>query len=240
LQHLNRSIKHIQFDRYTSKSLLHPTDPKISQKIYSQRPEMCYLDETYHAPCGHWGPRRNVSPCAIGHTAPSFLTKGCWHAEVQGCSRINSLCAACKYQDSSIFADNAIQDPSFPLSPSQTTQGQARLRIDVQPQIQSQVQGQGHDSPISPRDVSANLQNPSPEYPLPDRIWLQRRLGLHDGELDAELLAMENRFRERRDRVQQLGAQDRAQQVREAVARWGGDGARWSVDRNRRGSTRTI
>lgn len=58
---------------------------------------MCRLDESWHVPCGHWGPRRNVSPCANGQVGQIIRIKGCIHSTTEGCSRVNTLCPSCKY-----------------------------------------------------------------------------------------------------------------------------------------------
>ena len=59
-----------------------------------QNRKMCYLEETFHVICGHWGAKRNVSPCAIAHEIKGF-SKGCWNAKTIGAARMNTRCASC-------------------------------------------------------------------------------------------------------------------------------------------------
>jgi hypothetical protein len=58
---------------------------------------MCHLDESWHVPCRHWGPRRNVSPCANGQVDQKVRIKGCLHSTTEGCSRVYALCPSCEY-----------------------------------------------------------------------------------------------------------------------------------------------
>jgi hypothetical protein len=59
---------------------------------------MCRMDESWHVPCGHWGPRRNVSPCANGRVDQKIRVKGCLHSTIEGCSRVYKLCPSCEYR----------------------------------------------------------------------------------------------------------------------------------------------
>jgi hypothetical protein len=68
------------------------------KRIHSKQKGMCRLDETWHVPCGHWGVRRNVSPCAIGMTNRRYRLIGCLHSTTEGCSRVPELCPSCKYR----------------------------------------------------------------------------------------------------------------------------------------------
>jgi len=57
---------------------------------------MCYLEETYHTPCGHWGPRQNREPCASAMHHGN-LTNGCWNSKVDGVNRVAKQCRRCVY-----------------------------------------------------------------------------------------------------------------------------------------------
>lgn len=81
---------------------------------------MCRLDETWHVPCGHWGPRRNVSPCAVGHNRQ----KGCLHSTIEGCSRVYTLCPSCEYR-----VKREGKTPTSDIShTSRKSQGQEQVR----------------------------------------------------------------------------------------------------------------
>lgn len=58
---------------------------------------MCYLEETYHAPCGHWGRRRNASPCPLV-THHKNISDGCWNSQVDGVRRVPEHCSLCLHQ----------------------------------------------------------------------------------------------------------------------------------------------
>ena len=67
-----------------------------SKRNREEESKMCWLSETYHAPCGHWGNPALSSSCAAG----SSLRSGCWNSTVQGVLRLNTLCTACRYRAS--------------------------------------------------------------------------------------------------------------------------------------------
>ncbi len=56
------------------------------------------MDDTYHAPCGHWGPQTNSSPCAIGYSNSTFLRLGCHNKVTEGCIRVDAICFRCKFK----------------------------------------------------------------------------------------------------------------------------------------------
>lgn len=57
---------------------------------------MCYLRETYHSYCNHWGFKKNISPCAVSLTQPG-LSRGCWYSRMDGIENVRSECTACLY-----------------------------------------------------------------------------------------------------------------------------------------------
>lgn len=61
---------------------------------------MCWLTETYHTPCGHFGLRTVETPCARGSDPSLNLKNGCWDSIVNGCTRVDTLCTACSYRGS--------------------------------------------------------------------------------------------------------------------------------------------
>lgn len=71
---------------------------RISKRISTKQNRMCRLDETWHVPCQHWGPRRNVSPCAVGLSSPIFLVQGCLDSTTEGCSRVHTPCPPCRFR----------------------------------------------------------------------------------------------------------------------------------------------
>ena len=113
---------------------------------------MCRLDETWHVTCGHWGHKRNVSPCAIGLSNPSMLLLGCWHSTTEGCSRVNTQCPSCR------FREERRRDISL------TGKQEERAKYPLETQQQSE------DDFIRGMTIHG--------FPETDRIWLQRRLGL--------------------------------------------------------------
>lgn len=72
----------------------------------SRRSRMCFLEETYHVPCGHWGSKINRFPCsrAIGHNG---LRQGCWNANVDGVVRLDTECIACHRRQARTSQDSA-------------------------------------------------------------------------------------------------------------------------------------
>lgn len=67
-------------------------------------PYMCIIEETYHAPCGHWGPRINSYPCAIALGQPG-RSSGCWHGKLNGVARLDTKCIACTRVQAQRFRD---------------------------------------------------------------------------------------------------------------------------------------
>lgn len=55
---------------------------------------MCYLEETYHALCGHWGDRFNYRPCGAAH-APVGASYGCSNSQISGPRQLKTLCKNC-------------------------------------------------------------------------------------------------------------------------------------------------
>jgi hypothetical protein len=112
---------------------------------------MCRLDETYHVACGHWGRKRNVSPCAIGYSDSTMLLVGCWHSTIEGCSRVETLCTACKYRNASQYISS-------------------RDSMDIVWSSSLVIELKSDDDYVRGATVRG--------VPEAERIWLQRRLGL--------------------------------------------------------------
>lgn len=55
---------------------------------------MCYLEDTYHTPCGHWGLKRNYMPCAAAQSHEG-LTQGCWNSTTDGTATLSTRCPNC-------------------------------------------------------------------------------------------------------------------------------------------------
>ena len=68
----------------------------IAKRAYSipRRPNMCYMEETFHAVCRHWGERYNYAPCGAGH-ATKGAPYGCSNTQINGTRRVNTRCRAC-------------------------------------------------------------------------------------------------------------------------------------------------
>lgn len=60
---------------------------------------MCYLDDTFHTLCGHWGPKTVSSKCPGGETDSSSPETGCWNSQVTGSRNVDRLCPACAYRE---------------------------------------------------------------------------------------------------------------------------------------------
>lgn len=58
---------------------------------------MCWLTETYHAPCNHWGAKRAETPCARADFLG--LKSGCCNSTVCGTTRVETRCPACLFRD---------------------------------------------------------------------------------------------------------------------------------------------
>ncbi len=74
--------------------------PKLPKRGHIKPPKrlrakMCFTQDTYHVPCGHWGPRHNGEPCAAA-IFQRGLSRGCNNSRRDGIRRINSPCHACK------------------------------------------------------------------------------------------------------------------------------------------------
>jgi hypothetical protein len=99
---------------------------------------MCNLDDTYHEPCGHWGPRTVSSQCAAGLADPDSLKAGCWNSSVTGSRNVNIPCPPCVYRErvagkvlgfgreeegaglAAAFS-HAVEEPCSPSSPASAT-----------------------------------------------------------------------------------------------------------------------
>lgn len=69
---------------------------------------MCRLEDVFHAPCKHWGQRRNYDPCPAAALLPTGCSStGCSDSEPTGSVRLESLCLACIRSSSS--SDGAIR-----------------------------------------------------------------------------------------------------------------------------------
>jgi len=55
---------------------------------------MCYLEETYHTLCRHWGDRFNYHPCGAAH-APVGASYGCSNSQINGPRQVKTLCKNC-------------------------------------------------------------------------------------------------------------------------------------------------
>ena len=85
---------------------------------------MCILEETIHIICGHWGNKRNVSPCAIALTQEGFSKSGCWYSETSGVGRLNTKCPTCKRAE--VRKSEGKSDPFADLS------AESRGRLNIQ------------------------------------------------------------------------------------------------------------
>lgn len=54
---------------------------------------MCWLTETFHTTCSHWGKRLVQTPCARGENSAT----GCWDNTISGVLRLQVLCPACRH-----------------------------------------------------------------------------------------------------------------------------------------------
>jgi hypothetical protein len=70
---------------------------------------MCYLAETWHIPCSHWGSRTVESRCAVGMLA-GYEARGCLFSNTNGCVRVNWSCSACMFR----VRRSSIQDGGEP------------------------------------------------------------------------------------------------------------------------------
>lgn len=71
---------------------------------------MCYLAETWHIPCSHWGNKFVESRCAAG-MLDGYESRGCLFSNTNGCVRVNWSCSACVFR----VRRNSIQEgePDF-------------------------------------------------------------------------------------------------------------------------------
>jgi hypothetical protein len=58
---------------------------------------MCYLAETWHVPCSHWGNKTVESRCAAG-MLEGYESRGCLFSNTIGCVRVNWSCSACMFR----------------------------------------------------------------------------------------------------------------------------------------------
>ena len=56
---------------------------------------MCYLQDTYHSPCNHWGEPRNYAPCAAGMDLKN-TRHGCHNARKIGVTNLETNCRNCR------------------------------------------------------------------------------------------------------------------------------------------------
>ncbi|KAH9220837.1 hypothetical protein DL95DRAFT_478124 [Leptodontidium sp. 2 PMI_412] len=57
---------------------------------------MCWLTESWHINCSHWGPRQVETACARGEATGSVT--GCWENTITGVSELPVLCPSCRYR----------------------------------------------------------------------------------------------------------------------------------------------
>lgn len=68
---------------------------------------MCWLTETYHNPCGHWGKRQIATSCPCASSKHGELQSGCWNSTVQGVQHLEEPCPSCRYRESISVAQDS-------------------------------------------------------------------------------------------------------------------------------------
>ena len=76
-------------------------------------PIMCYVEDVFHAQCGHWGRRRfSGAPCVRSRIVDGIST-GCSEVELVGMANSDQLCYICKRHRTPSLPNLYIQSPAM-------------------------------------------------------------------------------------------------------------------------------